>query len=311
MQIPHDLLSKCWFLAGPTAVGKTQLALLLAARLDAEILSLDSMAIYREMDVGTAKPTLAEQNQIPHQLIDIVDPWQEFSVADYLALAHPLCEQILARGKVPLFVGGTGMYLRALLRGVFEGPEGDPQLRAELEAHYEEIGGERFHAELQSVDPAAAEKIHPRDIRRLVRAREVIELTGKPFSSFHQEQPLPEQLRPRHVYWLSPPREWLYERINLRVDRMIEAGLLDEIETLQNLPHPLSKTARQAIGYKELLDALEAGSDIEAAIELIKTRSRQFAKRQHTWFRNLEECRSIDLDPAEELESLANRLLDG
>lgn len=311
MQLPHDLLSKCWFLAGPTAVGKTQLALLLAARLDAEILSLDSMAIYRGMDIGTAKPTLAEQNQIPHHLIDMIDPWQEFSVADYLALAHPLCEQILARGKVPLFVGGTGMYLRALLRGVFEGPEGDPQLRAELAARYEEIGGERFHAELQSVDPAAAEKIHPRDMRRLVRAREVIELTGKPFSSFHQEQPLPEPLRPRHVYWLSPPREWLYERINLRVDRMLEAGLLDEIQTLQNLTHPLSKTARQAIGYKELLDALEAGSDIDAAVELIKTRSRQFAKRQHTWFRNLEECRSIDLDPQEALERLANRLLQG
>lgn len=311
MHIPVELLSKCWFLAGPTAVGKTQLALLLAERLDAEILSLDSMAIYRGMDIGTAKPTLTEQNQLPHHLIDIVDPWQEFSVADYLALAHPLCEQILARGKVPLFVGGTGMYLRGLLRGIFEGPEGDEQIRAELEARYEEIGGDRFHAELQAVDSDSAKKIHPRDMRRLVRAREVIELTGKPFSSFHQEQPLPEPLRPRHVYWLSPPREWLYERINLRVDRMIEAGLLDEIQTLQNLPHPLSKTARQAIGYKELLDALEAGCDIDTAVELIKTRSRQFAKRQHTWFRNLGECRSIDLDPEEDLERLANRLIHG
>ena len=310
MQIPSEILSKCWFLAGPTAVGKTKLGLLLAERLDAEILSLDSMAIYRGMDLGTAKPTRSEQQRCPHHLIDIIDPWEEFSVAEYLGLAQPLCEQILARGKTPLFVGGTGMYLRALLRGIFAGPAADEQVRQKLEARYEELGAEPFHAELQNLDPTAAEKIHPSDKRRLVRAREVIELTGQPFSSLHREQPLPENLRPRHVYWLSPPRAWLYERINLRVDRMIDEGLLDEVRRLQHLTRPLSRTARQAIGYKELFDAFDSDSSIEEAIELIKIRSRQFAKRQHTWYRNLEECHSIELSPEENLESLANRLIN-
>jgi tRNA dimethylallyltransferase len=310
MHIPPEILSKCWFLAGPTAVGKTELGVRLAARLDAEILSLDSMAIYREMDIGTAKPSRDEQQRISHHLIDIVDPWEEFSVADYLEAASQLCTELVERGKTPLFVGGTGLYLRALLRGIFEGPAGDARVRAELEARYEEIGGERFHAELRSIDPAAARTIHHRDKRRLVRAREVAELTGQPFSSFHREQPLPEPRRPRHVFWLSPPRAWLYERINLRVERMIEEGLLAEIDRLRNLPRPLSQTARQAIGYKELLDALEAGTPTGEAIERIKTRSRQFAKRQHTWFRNLEECRPIAIEPDQPPERLLDRLLE-
>jgi tRNA dimethylallyltransferase len=207
-------------------------------------------------------------------------------------------------------VGGTGFYLRSLLRGLFRGPPADDRVRQQLEARYDAEGADQLYDELQSLDPAAAEKLHPNDKRRIVRALEVHELTGRPFSSFHEEEPLPEDERPPHVDWLSPPRDWLHERINRRVDQMIAAGLLDEVRTLLALPHPLSKTARQAIGYKELFDALESNSDLEAAVELIKTRSRRFARRQHTWFRNLEECRSVEITGTETPEELVERLIE-
>jgi tRNA dimethylallyltransferase len=310
MKLPPDLLTKCWFLTGPTAVGKTELSLQLAERLHAEILSLDSMAIYRGMDVGTAKPSAAEQERVPHHLIDLVDPWEEFTVADYLAAAVRCCERIVSRGGIPLFVGGTGFYLRSLLRGIFQGPPADEQVRRQLEARYDTEGADTLYTELARLDPAAAEKLHPNDKRRIVRALEVYQLTGRPFSSFHEEVPLAVGERPQHVYWLSPPRDWLHERINQRVDQMIADGLVDEVRALLALPQPLSKTARQAIGYKELFDAIESGGNLEEAIELIKTRSRQFARRQHTWFRNLEECRPVEITGTETPEELVEKLVE-
>lgn len=295
MKLPIDLLQKCWFLSGPTAVGKSELSLRLAERLNAEILSLDSMAIYRGMDIGTAKPSLEDRDRVPHHLIDLIDPWEEFSVADYLNAAYKSSLDIIERGRVPLFVGGTGFYLRSLLRGIFKGPPADPSVRTKLEQRYDQDGSETLFAELLAVDPIAAQKIHPNDKRRLVRALEVYQITQQPFSSFHEEEPLPEEVRPQFVFWLSPPRDWLHERINQRVDVMIEMGLLDEVRQLMKLPRELSKTARQAIGYKELFDALESDAGLDEAIDLIKTRSRQFARRQETWFRNLEECQAISL----------------
>lgn len=309
MKLPIDLLQKCWFLSGPTAVGKSELSLQLAERLNAEILSLDSMAIYRGMDIGTAKPSSEDQSRVPHHLIDLIDPWEEFTVADYLHAADECCRAITDRGHVPLFVGGTGFYLRSLLRGIFSGPPADPSVREQLEQRYEQEGPENLFQELKSVDSIAAQRIHPNDKRRVVRALEVHRLTGQPFSSFHKQEPLPEEIRPQHVYWLSPPRDWLHERINQRVDVMLELGLLNEVRQLMKLPHELSKTARQAIGYKELFDALESGAGIGDAIDLIKTRSRQFARRQETWFRNLEECQAIELLPDGTPEALAARFL--
>lgn len=309
MKLPSNLLQKCWFLSGPTAVGKSELALKLAERIDAEILSLDSMAIYRGMDIGTAKPSRADQTRIPHHLIDLIDPWEEFTVADYLESAHESCLGILARNRTPLFVGGTGFYLRSLLRGLFKGPPADAKIREQLEIRYDTASPEQMTAELEAIDPVAAKRIHPNDKRRLVRALEVYEITGQPFSSFHQEEPLPEVDRPQHVYWLAPPRDWLHERINRRVDLMIEAGLLSEVRQLLAAPEELSKTARQAIGYKELFDALETNTGIEDAIEVIKARSRQFARRQETWFRNLEECRAIEISGEETADHLLDRLV--
>jgi len=315
------MLKQCWFLAGPTASGKTAVSLHVARELNAEIIALDSMTLYRGMDIGTAKPTLDEQAKVPHHLIDIIDPHEEFSLADYLAAARICCQQILDRGKTPLFVGGTGLYLRGILRGVFEGPSADWTIRKELENRAAQFGHETLHQDLKQVDPITAARLHPKDLRRVIRAIEVFRLTGSPLSQYQTHSPRVDADRPSHVYWLEPDRQWLYQRIDARVDQMFVQGLLDEVRRLMNLPNPISRTARQALGYKEILDAIELTStdQLEPAtqsfqatadlISLIQTRTRQFAKRQMTWFRNLEECTPIPIDGTESTEILSNRLL--
>ncbi|MEZ6051824.1 MAG: tRNA (adenosine(37)-N6)-dimethylallyltransferase MiaA [Planctomycetaceae bacterium] len=309
MKFEPALLQKCWFLAGPTACGKTDTGLLLAERLGAEIIGLDSMSLYRGMDLGTAKPTVEERSRVPHHLIDVLDPHEEFTVADYVEQSKAVCREILDRGKVPLFVGGTGLYLRGLLRGVFAAPPADWQLRGQLEERAQQEGHEVLHRELQAVDPPTAARLHPNDVRRVVRALEVFYLTGTPASQQQREQPLPIEQRPRHVYWLSPPRDWLYERINRRVVSMIEAGWVDEVRTLLERDQGLSRTARQALGYQELIAYLNGECSLEGAIQFIQTRTRQFAKRQHTWFRNLEECQPIEITGNETAEEVASQLL--
>ena len=311
MQFAVDLLRRCWFLAGPTASGKSAVALPLARRLDAEIVSLDSMTLYRGMDIGTAKPSREERQEVPHHLIDVIEPHEEFSVADYVAAAERACREIVGRGRVPLFVGGTGLYLRGVLRGVFEGPPADWDLRRRLEAEAAEAGGAVLHRRLQQVDPQAATVLHPNDTRRVVRALEVYQITGRPLSEQQRQEPLPPGERPEHVYWLQPPRDWLYARINQRVDAMFAAGLVDEVRRLLASDKPLSHTARQALGYKEVIDALQGGDRLEQAVEQVKTRTRQFAKRQHTWFRNLVECQPVAMAGEETAEELAERVVRG
>ena len=311
MKFPLAILQKCWFLAGPTAVGKTATGLALATRQNAEILSLDSMAIYRGMDIGTAKPSSHDQQFVRHHLIDIVDPHEEFSTAQYFDRALQAAAEIHARGKTPLFVGGTGLYLRAILRGVFEGPPADWEFRAQTEARAQSQSPGWLHQQLTRVDPDTARKLHPHDVRRIVRALEIAHVTGQPPSVLRQEQPLPEADRPPHVFWLHPPRDWLYSRIDERVDAMFDAGLVSEVESLLQRDPPLGRTARQALGYREIIDWQERRIVSEqAARELIKTRTRQFAKRQHTWFRNLEECRAVELEPHRSLDELIERILD-
>lgn len=309
MHVDTVTLQQCRFLAGPTASGKSSVALVLAERLDAEIVSLDSMAVYRGMDIGTAKPSLDDQAVSPHHLIDIVDPHEEFTLAEYVAAAAKACEEIVARSRVPLFVGGTGLYLRGVLRGVFEGPAGDFEFRRELETAAESQPSEWLHERLQAVDPESAARLHPNDHRRLLRALEVHHVTGEPLSRQQRQTPLPIAQRPRHVYWLEPPRAWLHERINRRVEQMMADGLVDEVRNLLTSPHGLGKTARQGLGYKEVIAHLEGEMTLAETIEQIQTRTRQFAKRQHTWFRNLEECTAVQMSGRETPEEIARMLL--
>lgn len=311
MKFPVDVLQKCWFLAGPTAVGKSALSLHLAERLDGEIVSLDSMAIYRKMDIGTAKPDAAQQRQVPHHLIDVVDPHEDYSTSQYLEAALASCQEILARGRVPIFAGGTGLYLRAVLRGVFEGPPADWDFRNEMTAQAEGRSPDWLHQELAKVDPASAARLHPNDARRLVRALEIHHLTGQPASVLQQEHPLSEADRPRHVYWLHPPRDWLANRINRRVEQMFDLGLEREVRELLAASLPPGRTARQALGYRETIDWIEGRiPSLEETIDLIQTRTRQFAKRQHTWFRNLEECHEILLIGNESPSELCDRVVE-
>jgi tRNA dimethylallyltransferase len=307
---PPELLTKCWFLAGPTASGKTATSLELAERLGAEILALDSMTLYRGMDIGTAKPSTAERARIPHHLLDLLDPALEFSLADYVAAATVATRQILERGRVPLFVGGTGLYLRGLLRGVFEGPAADWTLRRELEQFARDSGEVALHARLAEVDPRLAARLPPADLRRVIRGIEVFVQTGQPLSNQQQQGPRPPEERPVATLWLHPPREWLNQRINTRVDDMLTTGLVAEAQALAARPGGLGRTARQALGYREVLDALERGTSAEATRELIQLRTRQFAKRQHTWFRNLEECLEVAMTGTESPGELADRCLE-
>jgi tRNA dimethylallyltransferase len=283
-------------LTGPTACGKSALALDLAAHIGGEIVALDSMTVYRGMDIGTAKPTAADRARVPHHLIDVLDPWESLTVAWWLARAEVTCAEIVARGKRPIFVGGTPFYLKALLHGLFDGPPADAELRRALEAEAARDGNVALHARLAVVDPKTAARLHPNDVRRVVRALEVHALTGKPISDWQQTWDTPAfadspaaVLPPARIpaVVLELPREILYERINRRVDAMFTAGWLDEVHRLRALPHSLSREARQALGYRELLDYLERGGDWNETVDLIRTHTRQFAKRQLTWFRHL------------------------
>jgi len=309
MPFPVSLLKKCWFLTGPTASGKSAAALCLAQHLKAEIISLDSMAVYRGMTIGTAKPSLADQQSVRHHMIDIADPAQDFSVTEFVRLAHDAAADIVARGLIPLFIGGTGLYLRSILRGMYEGPEADWDLRNRWEKDALSHGPDWLHAQLAERDAVTAQRLHPNDMRRMIRAIEVYELTGKPLSEAQHHQPVPVSERPACVVWLHPPRSWLHERINHRIDQMMQEGWLEETRQLLHAESPPGRTARQALGYQELIQYLEGKISLPVAVAQIKISTRQFAKRQHTWFRNLEECTPLEMTGEESAVKLAERIL--
>jgi len=308
MRFDQDVLKRCWFLAGPTAVGKTEVSLDLARRLGAEIVALDSMTLYRGMDIGTAKPDPSARAAVPHHLLDILSPDEEFSLADYVCAAETSCREIVSRGHVPLFVGGTGLYLRAVLRGIFQGPPADWGIRRRWTEFAQLEGEAALHARLRQVDPSLAAKLHPHDVRRVIRGLEVFELTGSPLSEQQRQPPLPEEERPVRVYWLHPPREWLRARIDRRVRDMFDHGLVEEVVRLREADRPLSRTARQALGYRETIEHLDGRLSLADAIDLIQTRTRQFAKRQHTWFRNLVECKAVEITGSETPQEVSQRL---
>jgi len=292
----RKLTLSCWYLTGSTGVGKSKVALSLARSLDAEIISMDSMAVYREMDIGTAKLPPEDRGGIPHHLIDIVDPSDNFSLAQYVNEAADKIAEIHLRNKNVLFVGGTPLYLKAMLRGIFEGPPADQEFRKELQRKMQGQPPEVLHGLLKKIDPVSAKRLHPNDIKRVVRALEVYEKTRKPISAFQKQFDVGTPPERCNVYVLQMPRELLYARINKRIDRMIYDGLLDEVKMLANRNFPIGTSARQALGYKELFDYLEGKSTYPQAVEYIKQNTRNFAKRQETWFRGLCECRFIPAD---------------
>ncbi|HEX4150181.1 MAG TPA: tRNA (adenosine(37)-N6)-dimethylallyltransferase MiaA, partial [Pirellulales bacterium] len=287
----EPLPGNCWFLTGPTAAGKTQVGLELARLVGGEIISLDSMAVYRQLDVGTAKPTLDERQQVPHHLVDVVEPEEEFSLAQYLAAAHAAAVEIRARGREPVFVGGTPLYLKGLLRGIFSGPPADWEFRQRLAAERERHGPRWLHERLAEVDPQAAGRLHPQDERRLIRALEVFAKTGRPMSAWQQQFDRPRPAEDCRVFVLDWPKGVLMARIDRRVDQMFADAMVREVEQLLAAGRSFSRTASQAVGYREVLAHLSGERTLDETIELVKLRTRQFAKRQMTWFRSLSECR--------------------
>lgn len=289
------VLRRCLVIAGPTAAGKTAAALELADQIQGEIVSMDSMAVYTGMDIGTAKPDSDERARVPHHLIDVAHPSEEFSLAEYLRQAVASVKAIESRGRTAVFVGGTGLYLRSLLRGVQTGPPGDPELRRRLHEEAAVSGGEALLSRLRDVDPETAGRLHANDIRRIIRAFEVAELTGRPMSAFRQHSVLPAACRMTQVYWLHPDRQVLRDRINRRTELMIKAGWLEETRRLLTDLRPPGRTASQAVGYRELISLLRSSHEPsvsvpEETIDRIRAATRQLAKRQLTWFRNLKEC---------------------
>ena len=292
------MADKVIVVAGPTASGKTALGIELALQYNGEIVSADSMQVYRGMDIGTAKATAEERSTVPHHMLDVADPREDYSVAMYVSQAEACCRDIISRGKLPVIVGGTGLYIDSLISGRdFAAVDSDQKLRDRLGAEYDEFGGEEMHRRLASIDPERAAKLPPSDKRRIVRALEIYELTGMTMTE-HDEytRSLPPRFQAAAVHLGFRDRARLYERIGRRVDMMVELGLFAEAESL--LEHGLSQncTAMQAIGYKEAAEAILGKMSRLEAVELIKLRSRRYAKRQLTWFSRDASALRIDWD---------------
>ena len=279
------MTSRLICLLGPTAVGKTEIAIQLAQRLNAEIISVDSRQIYRQMDIGTAKPTPEEKQAARHHLIDCVDISEPFSVADYQSLADTAIADIQNRGNRVLLVGGAGLYFRVIVDGLFEGPGADPALRKRLEGEVAQFGVDALHDRLRVCDPESADRIHPNNIVRVIRALEVYELTGTPMSELQQQWHLEKQRYPFIAFGITMPRALLYRRIEQRVDVMLANGLIAEVESLLVAGYARDSVALQSFGYRELIAYLDGDCTYLEAISQLKQNTRRFAKRQLTWFR--------------------------
>ena len=296
-------------IVGPTAVGKTEIASQLAQHLDAEIVSLDSRQIYREMDIGTAKPTPDQRQAVPHHLIDCVDVDQPFSVAEYQRLADRAIEEIRGRGKWTMAVGGAGLYFRGLIDGLFDGPGADAEIRAKLQREADEHGNVALHERLRRCDPEAANRVHPNNLVRVIRALEIYELTGKPISAFQAQWKMNEPRYPFRAFGLNMPREVLYRRIEERVDQMVEIGLIEEVKRLLGQGYPRNCVAMQSFGYKELIDYLDGVHTFDEAIALLKQNTRRFAKRQLTWFRNDPRIEWLDASQFSSIDGIVDNLI--
>jgi tRNA dimethylallyltransferase len=272
-------------LAGPTAVGKTELSIKLAQHLKAEIISADSMQVYKRMDIGTAKPSREEREAVPHHLIDLVEPDQDFSVADYQRCFEQTVASIYSKGKLPLLTGGTGLYIRACIQGYnLEPGEPLPDLRRKLKEEAERFGSSYIYQKLVKVDPVAAAKIHPNDLRRVIRSLEVFKNTGVPISQLPQKRNSGYEYNAIYLF-LNRERDELYRRIELRAERMVSEGLVEEVHDLLNNGFSSQLKPMQSLGYKQICSYLQGEVSLEEAIASIKQETRRYAKRQLTWFR--------------------------
>ena len=294
-----------WVVTGPTASGKTSLALELAAKTGREVLSMDSMAVYRGMDIGTAKPTAAERARVPHHLVDLVEPCETFDTARWCQAAEERLQALHRDGKRALFVGGTPLYLMAFFKGMMEGPQADLALRSALEARERAAPG-TLHEELSARDPEAAERIHRKDLRRLVRALEVLELTGQTISSQQEQFERAGWKRDCRVVWITRDREELHARVRARTERMLDAGLVEETRQIRDRVG-FSKTAGAAIGYAECLDQLRGRwKDRTELRNRIRRSTHKLIRRQTTWLRRLPEI--VPMTPNEGVDGLHARL---
>jgi tRNA dimethylallyltransferase len=301
-------------LTGPTASGKSGVSIDLAERIGGEIISVDSIAVYRGMDIGTAKPSPNDRQRVPHHLIDVASPANDYSVANYLSAAWQAMEDIRSRGRIPMFVGGTPMYLKGLLYGFDPGPPADWQFRRDVEADLAEHGPEALHKRLWQVDPLSAHRLSPTDVRRVTRALEVAYLTGQPLSHRQtQFDQTPDSLGGR-LFVIHWPREELHKRIEQRVAEMFRSGLVDEVRGLIDMHGKLSRTAEIAVGYREVIALLDGKINEKTAIDEVTAHTRQLARRQETWLRSLKSLEVLEVSRDEELlilgHTLAGRLLE-
>lgn len=295
-------------IAGPTAVGKTDASILLAQEQGAEVVSADSMQIYRGMDIGTAKPSQEQRKLVYHHMIDIAEPDQPYSVGDYLRDARAAIDGILASGGTPIVVGGTGLYIRALTRGLFHGPPADLELRERLLLREAEGEAGSLYSDLVKVDPEAAVKIHPNDLRRTIRALEVYYLRDKKLSAFQQEHSFQDRPYRFRLLFLVRSRSELYPRIEQRVDQMIEAGLEAEVRTLMERGYRPELSSLQGLGYKHFLDCFLGKTLRDEAVALLKRDTRRFAKRQFTWFRREPDAQWVDITGLDQTGEIVARI---
>lgn len=298
-------------IAGPTASGKTGLSIELAKLISGSIVSADSMQIYRHMDIGTAKPDMAVRSGIKHYMIDEVDPDENFSVARYRKLALKYIDEIITSGRHPVITGGTGLYINSLLYNIsFSETVCDKKLRESLKAEAAAKGNRHLYEGLMAIDPAAASKIHENDIKRIIRAIEVYTHTGIPISEHARLSRLETSAYDYIIFGLEWEREKLYQRIETRVDNMMEAGLVKEVEKLVEMGYNKCNTSMQGIGYKEVLDYLNGKYSLEETVYIIKRNTRRYAKRQMTWFRRIQETRWLVVDENTDFKELAKKIIN-
>jgi len=304
-----EMKPKIVVLCGPTAVGKTTMIINIAEALNGEIINADSMQIYRYMNIGTAKPTPAERAAVLHHIIDIIDPDEPFDAAKYGKMAHDIIIKLNEKGTVPFVAGGTGLYIKALVHGLFRAAPYDLEIRKRLIQESNEFGSDFLYNRLRAVDPKAARRIHPNDIYRIIRALEIYEVSGNPISKYHQAHAFKDHRYRVLKFGLNVGREALYDRINLRVDNMIESGFVQEVRELLNRGYSKDLKPMQSIGYRHMVSFLEGRVEWDEAIRTLKRDTRRYAKRQMTWFRKDPDLQWKDPDNLDEIIRITQNFL--